>query len=274
MGEDLAEYTKTVRFGGEQGGLAAAAGSSPVAPKKRRRMSGMAWIFIGLFVFFIGAAAFTAMVSPFRDRVHVAQAPAVKSYVGVDNWDNTENEQGVTFDCVDIPRGPADQAGLVGGDIVISFDGQQIRNESHINDLMVRTPVGKTVDVEYMRDGEKKTTKLTTISRDETRRLNREFENRPEGRGQFGYEDGDAERVLVPGTNIYGVKLNTILNSRPADLAGIKDGDIVIEFDGVPIRTTDEFLMRVRRALPYSTVKVVVMRGEEKLEIPVKIGKS
>jgi S1-C subfamily serine protease len=90
----------------------------------------------------------------------------------------------------------------------------------------------------------------------------------------FGYEDGDSERVPVAGTNIYGVKLNTILNSRPADLAGIKNGDIVIEFDGVPIRTTDEFLMRVRRALPYSTVKVVVMRGEEKLEIPVKIGKS
>jgi putative serine protease PepD len=57
-------------------------------------------------------------------------------------------------------------------------------------------------------------------------------------------------------------------------LAGVKEGDVVIEFDGVPIRTTDEFLMRVRRALPYSTVKVVVMRGEEKLEIPVKIGKQ
>ena len=78
----------------------------------------------------------------------------------------------------------------------------------------------------------------------------------------------------MPGTNIYGIKLNTILNSRPADLAGIKNGDIVIEFDGVPIRTTDEFLMRVRRAVPYSTVKVVVMRGEEKMEIPVKMGKG
>jgi putative serine protease PepD len=57
-------------------------------------------------------------------------------------------------------------------------------------------------------------------------------------------------------------------------MAGIKEGDVVIEFDGVPIRTTDEFLMRVRRALPYSIVKVVVMRGEEKLEIPVKMGKQ
>jgi S1-C subfamily serine protease len=143
---------------------------------------------------------------------------------------------------------------------------------------MVRTPVGKTVDVEYLRDGEKKTTKLTTISQQDHSRLTREFERRPEGRAQFGYEDGDAERVAIPGTNMYGVKLGTILRSRPADLAGVKEGDIVTEFDGVPIRTPEEFLMRVRRALPYSTVKLVVMRGEgdqkEKLEIPVKMGKQ
>jgi putative serine protease PepD len=68
------------------------------------------------------------------------------------------------------------------------------------------------------------------------------------------------------------------LRSRPADIAGLKEGDIVVEFDGVPIRTSEEFLMRVRRAQPYSTVKLVVMRGEapplERVEIPVKLGKQ
>ena len=63
---------------------------------------------------------------------------------------------------------------------------------------MTNTPVGKTVDVEYLRDGEKKVTKLTTISPEDDRRMNREFESRPEGRAQFGYEDGDAERVQCP----------------------------------------------------------------------------
>jgi S1-C subfamily serine protease len=71
------------------------------------------------------------------------------------------------------------------------------------------------------------------------------------------------------------------LRSRPADLAGIKEGDIVTAFDGVPIRTTNEMLMRVRRALPYSTVKLTIVRKGlnesdpvEKLEIPVKMGKQ
>jgi serine protease Do len=238
-------------------------------------MSGMAWVFVGLLIFFVGAAAFTAIINPIRNnagRTSIIRTPVVKSYVGVDGFDTTDN--GVTFGSVDAPNGPADKAGLVGGDIITKFDGQDIRDEDQMSELMERTPIGKTVEVEYIRDGEKKKTQLTTVAQDEFRRLSRDFERRPEGRGQFGYEDGDAERVQVPGKNIYGVKLGTILQSRPADIAGIKNGDIVIEFDGVPIRTTDEFLMRVRRALPYSTVKVVVMRGEEELEIPVKMGKG
>ena len=250
-------------------------GSAPLAAKKRRRFSGMTWIFVGLIVFFVGAAAFTAIINPIRhNRMNIVsiKAMATKSYVGVDGWDTTD--KGVTFGSVDAPGGPADKAGLVGGDVITKFDGQDIHDEDQINDLMIRTPIGKTVDVEYLRDGEKKMTKLTTISQDDFRRLQKDFDRRPEGKGQFGYDDGESERVQVPGKNIYGVKINSLLRSRPADIAGIKEGDIVTEFDGVPIRTTDEFLMRVRRALPYSTVKVVVVRDGQQMEIPVKMGKQ
>src|SRR5215216_1442373 len=255
----------------------------PATQKKKRRMSGMSWIFIGLLVFFVCAAAFTALVAPMRKNVEVARAPVVKSSFGVDEFNQTD--EGVVFESVSVPGGPADKAGLVGGDVILSVDGQQIHDDDQIEEIINRTSAGKTLDIEYVRDGEKKTTRLTTISPEEHRRLAREFERRPEGRGQFGYEDSDAETVKIPGTKIRGVQLATILRSRPADLAGVQDGDVVIEFDGVPIRHEQEFLMRVRRALPYSTVKLVVMRpkGEpvegqtpeyEKLEIPVKMGKN
>ena len=246
--------------------------------KKRRRMSGLSWLFIGLLVFFIGAAAFTALIAPVRQGGQFSTAPVVKSYIGIDEVNNTENGQAVILNAVSVPNGPADKAGLVGGDLLVKVDGQPVQNEDQMDELMQRIPVGKTIEIQYLRDGEAKTTQLTTISNEEYRKLGRDFERRPEGRAQFGYEDGDAERVPVPGTNIHGVRLETLLRSRPADIAGIKEGDIVIEFDGVPIRTPDEFLMRVRRALPYSTVNVVVMRGDgdvkEKLEIPVKMGKQ
>lgn len=263
---------------GSYTGSAAVADSAALS-KKKRRISGMSWIFIGLLVFFVGAAAFTALIAPLRQHNIVLRTPVVKSYIGVDEFNNSD--QGVMFEAVTTPGGPADQAGLVGGDVILSFDGQPIQNEDQIEELMEKTPIGKTVDIEYIRDAQKKTTKLTTISQDDNRRLTREFERRPEGRAHFGYEQGDAERVQVPGTNTYGVRLGTISRSRPADLAGVKEGDIVTAFDGVPIRTTDEFLMRVKRALPYSTVKLSIVRpGQnesdpvEKLELPVKMGKQ
>jgi membrane-associated protease RseP (regulator of RpoE activity) len=282
-------FRLTHNMGGYTGNAYVAPSDAPTAvlpanQKKKRRLSGMSWIFIGLLVFFVCAAAFTALVAPMKKTMQeVAREPVVKSYLGVNEFNKTDD--GVIFECVNAPNGPADKAGLVGGDVILSVDGQPIHDDDQIEDLMSHTPIGKTIDVEYMRDGEKKTTKLTTISLDEHRRLTREFEKRPEGRGQFGYEDGDAETVKIPGTKMHGVKLGTILRSRPADLAGVKEGDVVIEFDGVPIRHNEEFLMRVRRALPYSTVKLVVMRpkGEpvegktpeyEKLEIPVKMGKQ
>ncbi|HET6974281.1 MAG TPA: PDZ domain-containing protein [Pyrinomonadaceae bacterium] len=271
------------RLTGTTGGYTgpAAVADSAALSKKKRRLSGMSWIFIGLLVFFVGAAAFTALVAPLAKHGNgiVSRTPVNKSYIGIDGFNNSD--QGVVFEAVTTPGGPADQAGLVGGDVILSFDGQPIKDEDQIQELMEKTPIGKTVDIEYIRDGQKKTAKLTTISLDDNRRLTREFDHRPEGRAQFGYEDGDAERVQVPGTNTYGVKLGTILRSRPADLAGVKEGDIITAFDGVPIRTSEEFLMRVRRALPYSTVKLSIVRpGQnetdpvEKLEIPVKMGKQ
>ena len=245
---------------------------------KRRRMSGLSWLFVGLLVFFIGAAAFTALLAPVRQSRSIVSAPVTKSYIGIDEFEDLDEGKGVIVNAVTIPNGPADKAGLIGGDVILKVDGQPVQDEDQATELLEKTPIGKTIEIEYSRDGEKKTAKLTTISQEDFRRLDKEFRNRTEGMGQFGYEERESERVAVPGTNTFGVRLDEILNSLPADMAGIKDGDIVIEFDGVPIRTRDEFLMRVRRAIPYSTVKVVVLRGEgdvkEKVEIPVKMGKQ
>lgn len=290
LGEGSAEYTETVRFQNAPPGTITAnspsnpgaygfAGPMVVTPrgsiaKHRGGLSGMSWMFIGLLIFFITAAGFTAIVKRARPNLprRAVTIIAPRSWAGVHSFDTTEG--GVTFDNVEPPGGPADKAGLVGGDIITTVDGQPVRSDDEMMAMLRRTPIGKTVDLVYLRDGEIKNTKMTTVSEEDMDRLNEVFSGRPEGRGQFGYEDDDAERVPIPNTKMFGVQLGEILANRPADLAGIKQGDIVIQFDDTPIRTSEEFLARVRRAVPYSTVKVVVMRGGERLEIPVKMGKG
>jgi membrane-associated protease RseP (regulator of RpoE activity) len=283
LGEGAAEYTETVRFQnvapgnlpGNSAGFANPTAYAPmtVAPgRKRRRFSGTTWMFIGLLVFFVFAAAFTSVVKRNRSigppRV-VFVAP--RSYAGVDGFETTDG--GVTFENVEPAGGPADLAGLVGGDIITTVDGQPVHSDDEMSEILRRLPIGKTVDVVYLRDGETKNTKMTTISKQEMDRLNEVMAARPEGRGRFGFDDDDTERVPIAGTNIFGIRVNDISPSLPADMAGIKNGDVIIEFDGTPIRTVDELRSRVNRAIPYQTIKVVVMRGAEKLEIPVKMGK-
>ena len=289
LGEGSAEYTETVRFqnappGTFPGNSSAnfphgfAGGPMSVSPgwhikKRRRHMSGMTWIFLCLLIFFIAGAAFTAIIKPIRQNIQgqIAQR-AMRSYAGVDGFNTTEG--GVTFDYVEAPDTPADKAGLVGGDVITTVDGQPVHSDDEMTEILRRIPIGKTVDVVYIRDGETRNTKLTTVSKAELDHLIRAFRDRPEGWGRFGYNEDNSARVEIPGTKMFGVRLDEVDASLPADMAGIKQGDVVIEFAGTPIRTPEELTLRIRRAKPYDTVDVVVMRGDERKTIPVKMGKK
>jgi S1-C subfamily serine protease len=62
--------------------------------------------------------------------------------------------------------------------------------------------------------------------------------------------------------------------NEPADIAGLKDNDIVIKFGDHPIRTRGDLVYRIGEALPGTTVNVTVVRGTEQVVIPVKVGRS
>jgi len=240
----------------------------PVPTIRRRRVGGMTWILIGIALLFAVGGVLTAL------RKNVAPPPGTvssppRSYLGINEFEDAPG--GVTFRDVWPPDSPADKAGLVGGDIITVFDGHATVDKKEMMRLLANTPSGKTVEIVYVRDGETKKTSLTTMARAEVQHLEGAFINRGTNRGQLGYED--AAVVSVPSKNIKGVLLERLNPSGPAALAGLAEGDIIIEFDGAPIRTEGELVLRVRRAIPYSTVKVIVIRGAEQLEIPVKIGK-
>lgn len=53
--------------------------------------------------------------------------------------------------------GPAARAGLRGGDIVVSFDGERIRSVRQFSRLVSETPPGRTIQTEIVRDGRRQT---------------------------------------------------------------------------------------------------------------------
>jgi C-terminal processing protease CtpA/Prc len=287
LGEGPAEYTETVRLphatataNGQFAGQYAPGMTAPMTrqtgggcPRRRRLgFTGMTWMWIVLGIFFAGGGLMSAFVKNVRNIPRVSVVTASRSYVGVDGFQTTDG--GVTFDVVEPPGSPADKAGLVGGDIVTSFDGRAITDDDEIMDLLRQTPVGKTVEVIYLRDGLIKKTQLTTISESGFNQLRDAFNKRPEGKGKFGFESGRTTPIRNPETKTYGVRIDWVEQNGPADLFGIKVGDIITDFDKVPIRTSDELLSRVRRAIPRSVVEVVLLRDGQVMKIPVTMGRN
>jgi hypothetical protein len=63
----------------------------------------------------------------------------------------------------------------------------------------------------------------------------------------------------------HGVKFSDVRDGSPAAKAGLKGGDILIEFDGKKIENLYDFTYALRSHKPGETVPVKVMRGSEKI---------
>ena len=225
------------------------------------------WVMIITVVLIVGGMLPLAMVS----RRGGAGAPAAaRSFMGVDGFE-TAPGGGALVTGIAGPETPLLRAGLIGGDIIKRFDGKEVRDAGDMRRILGDTPVGKVVDVDYVRDNVPGSTKLTTGAEKDVPGM-RMFDQRPGGRGVMGIDIGG--RVQVPNMNIYGVELDDVNRNEPADLAGLKEGDIIIKFGDHLIRTPGDLRYRVAEAVPGSTVPVTVVRGAEQIEIPVKIGRS
>ena len=73
------------------------------------------------------------------------------------------------------------------------------------------------------------------------------------------------------GESTKGVKFADVSDGSPAAKAGLRGGDVLIEFDGKPIQNLYDFTDALSARSPGDEVTVVVMRGEEKISVKVKL---
>lgn len=86
--------------------------------------------------------------------------------------------RGARIERVTVKNGPADLAGLRGGDVVTQYGGTDVRDSDHLVRLVQYTPVGTTVDVTYIRRSVKRKTRITLGDRGELLDVAMESEKR------------------------------------------------------------------------------------------------
>lgn len=96
---------------------------------------------------------------------------------------------------------------------------------------------------------------------------------RPEQPGRGGGGGYGAYFGSVPDfrEDIQGVLFADVVNNSPAAKAGLKAGDIMVEFDGKPIQRLPDYAFLLRSKQPGDVVVVVVKRNNENVRVNVTL---
>jgi serine protease Do len=69
-----------------------------------------------------------------------------------------------------------------------------------------------------------------------------------------------------------GVTVSEVMEDSPAEKAGLKRYDVIVEFDGQPVEKGTEFLNRVSKLEPGSNVQMVVLRDGKREKVTITLG--
>jgi serine protease Do len=109
----------------------------------------------------------------------------------------------------------------------------------------------------------------------EVRQQRRVFALAAEGGSWIGVQvrdvgDADVSQAKLPGPS--GVVVEEVTADSPAAAAGIKDGDVIVEFDGERVRSTRQFARLVQDTPAGRKVQASVIREGQRVPITVEPG--
>ncbi len=93
-------------------------------------------------------------------------------------------------------------------------------------------------------------------------------------RGRIGVQVTGVPREAIEAFGLNerrGALVSVVEPGGPADHAGVKPGDVIVEYDGKPVRTSDDLVQLVVNSRPGSTVPVRVMRNKQPVTLNVRV---
>ncbi|ESR27297.1 HtrA protease/chaperone protein [Lutibaculum baratangense AMV1] len=156
--------------------------------------------------------------------------------------------------------GPAEEAGMQTGDVVLSFDGRDVSEMRQLPRIVADTAIGETVDVVVLRDGEEQVLSVVVGRLEEATEARVPSESEPEAeepaavdqgitslglrlgeltperRSEFGIDDG-----------LEGVVVLEVVEGGPAEDKGIETGFVISEVSQERVRTPQQFEDAVAR---------------------------
>lgn len=193
-----------------------------------------------------------------------------------------ENSNGALVNSVE-EDSPSERAGVEFGDIIIEFNGTEIKEMRDLTSTVANTEIGSTVDMIVLREGQRKTLRITIDELDEG--------TDEDGEDREGDNDGDsdtesiidltlaelddqAREELEIDEDINGVLITAVdYDSGREGLRRLRRGDVIVEVTQRDVSSIEDVKERIeaQRSAGRSVVLLSVYRRGEYAHVPVSL---
>jgi len=164
-------------------------------------------------------------------------------------------------------EGPAQEAGVKAGDIIVTFNGQPVQHSSDLPLMVGRTRPGTSIALTLIRDGKEQTLTVQLKELPEESKLQAIAE--PPTHNQLGLlvTDLPADKRKK---GDQGVLVKDI-NEGPAATAGIRSGDILVRINNADITDVSQFETLLKQLPTGRPIPVLVKRNNGSLFLALTI---
>ena len=172
------------------------------------------------------------------------------------------------------PDGPADDAGIRPGDVVVSFEGRPVDDAARLTRLVGAAEPGSKAKVVVLRDGARKELGVmlgTRAGEDELAQGmdGQRGERRATSDDRLGVRVEAVPRSLGSARGAGGVRVAEVDPSGPAAKAGVRPGDVILRVDRRTVTSPSELADAVKAAPADREVVLLVQRGNSNLWVAV-----
>jgi serine protease Do len=180
----------------------------------------------------------------------------------------------------DVPEGPAAEAGIQSGDVILSFDGREVGDTRELVQRVGNTEIGKAVDVLVFRDGQTETLSITLGRREDAERAIPA--SAPADEPIIGEMLGLSVSEMTPelreqlslGDDAGGLVVTDVAEDGEAFEKGVRAGDVITEAGQQPVSTLGDLEDRIADAKDAGrkSLLLLVRRGGDPRFVALSIG--
>jgi serine protease Do len=181
----------------------------------------------------------------------------------------------------------ADKAGLKENDIIKKIDDETINTPEDLTRIVRKHKAEDKIEISYDRKGKTEKTSVTLgkrsrkslalVSPNPLQNFNFDWQDRGEFNRNFNFNYNGKPRLGIKAQDTEdgkGVKVLDVDNESAAEKAGIKKDDVITEFDGKKVSTTEDLVNASRESKEKPAVKVSVNRNGKSQLIEIKTPKK